>query len=46
MFPSFFCVLSVRLVSPIGEILLLGDNLSSDRLGETHDTRRPGICWA
>jgi hypothetical protein len=35
-------------MSTIGEMLLLGGNLSSDRLGETHDTwrlriRRPQV---
>jgi hypothetical protein len=39
----FHPLLSVRLMSTIGDMLLLGGNLSSDRLGKTHDTRRPGI---
>jgi hypothetical protein len=36
----FYTLLSARLTSTIRDMLLLGGNLSSDRLGEIHDPRR------
>jgi hypothetical protein len=39
-FPDIVCALAVPLTSTIGDMLLLGGNLSSDRLSEIHDPRR------
>jgi hypothetical protein len=39
LFHTLFCVLILG-ISTIGDMLLLGGNLSSDRLGEIHDPRR------
>jgi len=33
-------------MSTIGQMLLLGGDLSSERLGKPHDTRRLRIRWA